>query len=124
MVKPFLVFLTLAPSRGKRASGPPDHDSLCEGPFISLQHSLSTMPGVCGMMCPIGNLPERMQRRCEAAVAAIQTRRRTAAVIWRDATRDHASPARGPRQGGGSVRAVPGLNLLPGGRQDGKGIYD
>jgi hypothetical protein len=45
------------------------------------QHSLSIMPEVCGMISPIGNLPGRRQRRCEAVVAAIQSRRRTGAAI-------------------------------------------
>ena len=45
------------------------------------QYSLSIMPDVCGMINPIGNLPGRRQRRCEAVVAAIESRRRTGAAI-------------------------------------------
>jgi len=55
--------------------------TLWMGAHIPLPHSLSTTPDVCGMIYHIGNLPERRQRRCEAAVAAIQTRRRAAAAI-------------------------------------------
>jgi hypothetical protein len=57
MVKPFLL----------RAYG------LVSGVTPTPQ-SLSIMPEVCGMIGAIGNLPGRRQRRCEAAVAAIQTR--------------------------------------------------
>ena len=51
------------------------------------------------------DIPYRKPARAHAAtvrgaVAAIQTCRRTSAVVWRDATGDHASSARGPRQGG------------------------
>jgi hypothetical protein len=81
MVKPFLVSFILAPSRKARASRPRDHHSVCEGPFISLSHSLSTTPEVCDMIYFIGNLPGRMQRRREAVVAAIQTHGRMAAGI-------------------------------------------
>jgi hypothetical protein len=41
-----------------------------------------------------------------------------------EAMRDRMSSARGPRQGCSLAHAIPGPNLLPGGRQDGKGIYD
>jgi hypothetical protein len=106
MVKPFLL----------RAYG------LVSGVTPTPQ-SLSIMPEVCGMIGAIGNLPGRRQRRCEAAVADIQTRCRTAVASLKDATNNHASPAHGPRQGNGSGRVVPELNVLPGGEQNGQGIY-
>jgi hypothetical protein len=83
-----------------------------------------TMPSVCGMMRPIGSMPQRKRRPREAEVASLQMSRRQETRVRSDATRERAFPVRGARQARGPVRIVPGLNLLQGGKHDGKGIYD
>jgi hypothetical protein len=99
MVKPLLVSYTLAASRRKKTCRPLSGLSGW-GPLIPLSHSLGTIPDVCGMIWPIGNLPGRMQRRCEAAVAAIQTCGRMAAGVQK------MLPEITPLQRAGRVRAV------------------